>query len=161
VVGLAACASSSKTKSGSTKPSPGVKFSTANVKGLGTVVVDARGYTVYLLTADGQKSLPCDDASGCTGVWPDLPLPAGTSPQAGGGVQTSLLSKIKLANGEDYPTYKGWGMYEYSGDTGPGQAHGQGIQSFGGTWYAIDANGAPVMASAASTSSTSKSPYGY
>jgi predicted lipoprotein with Yx(FWY)xxD motif len=131
-------------------------FSTASVPGVGTVVVDGRGRTVYLLTSGGNKNVICDDPSGCTKVWPDLPLPDGTSAAtAGTGIQASQLSTMKLSDGETYPTYNGWLMYEYVGDSGPGQAHGQGIQSFGGTWYALTAAGMPVAAPAASTSSSS------
>jgi hypothetical protein len=46
-------------------------------------------------------------------------------------------------------------VYEYAGDTGRAQGHGEGIKSFGGTWYALDASGKLVMAG--STSSTSGS----
>jgi predicted lipoprotein with Yx(FWY)xxD motif len=111
------------------------------------VVVDGRGRTVYLLTSGDHTNVPCDDASGCTKVWPHLPLPQGTSSaKAGNGLQASLLSTMKLSDGETYPTYNGWLMYEYVGDSGPGQAHGEGIQSFGGTWYAISPAGTPVTA---------------
>ena len=113
------------------------------------VVVDGRGRTIYLLTSGDHTNVPCDDASGCTKVWPDLPLPQGTSAaRAGSGIQASLLSTMKLSNGETYPTYNGWLMYEYVGDVGSAQSHGQGIQSFGGTWYAISPAGTPITAGA-------------
>jgi predicted lipoprotein with Yx(FWY)xxD motif len=124
-------------------------FGLANVPGVGMVVVDGRGRTVYLLTSGDHTNVPCDDASGCTKVWPDLPLPQGTSSAtAGSGLQASLLSTMKLSDGQTYPTYNGWLMYEYVGDAGSGQAHGQGIQSFGGTWYAISPAGMAVTAPA-------------
>lgn len=129
-------------------------FGTANVAGLGTVLVDGNGRTVYLLTSGGHTNVPCDDASGCTKAWPDLPLPDGVSgAKAGSGVQASLLGTKKLSDGETYPTYNGWLMYEFSGDSGPGQGKGQGIKSFGGTWYALTPAGDPV--SAMSTAPTS------
>jgi predicted lipoprotein with Yx(FWY)xxD motif len=124
-------------------------FGLANVPGVGMVVVDGRGRTVYLLTSGDHTNVPCDDASGCTKVWPDLPLPQGTSSAtAGSGLQASLLSTMKLSDGQTYPTYNGWLMYEYVADAGSGQAHGQGIQSFGGTWYAISPAGMAVTAPA-------------
>ena len=58
---------------------PATSFSVANVSGLGNVVVDAKGRTVYILTRGSRKNFPCTDASGCTDVWPDLSLPDGTS----------------------------------------------------------------------------------
>jgi predicted lipoprotein with Yx(FWY)xxD motif len=152
-VALAACSSSTKTTTGPTSSTPGTMFSAANVTGLGMVVVDGSGHTVYVLTSGGNKNVPCDDASGCTKVWPDLPLPAGTTAAtAGSGLQASLLSTMKLSDGETYPTYNGYLVYEYSGDTGQGQGHGQGIKSFGGTWYALSPAGTPVTAAPASTS---------
>jgi predicted lipoprotein with Yx(FWY)xxD motif len=133
-------------------------FSAADVPGLGMVVVDGRGRTVYLLMSGDHKNVACNDTSGCTKVWPDLPLPEGTSPAtAASGLQASLLSTMKLGDGETYPTYNGWLMYEYVGDSGPGQAHGQSIQSFGGTWYALSPAGMPVMAAAAPAASSSTS----
>ena len=38
----------------------------------------------------------------------------------------------------------GWLIYEYAGDSASGQANGEGIKSFGGTWYALNASGDPV-----------------
>jgi predicted lipoprotein with Yx(FWY)xxD motif len=175
-VGIAACGGgSSSTKAasptttagspattGGASSSPGTMFSAANVPGLGSVVVDGKGRTVYLLTGS-QKNLPCDDASGCTKVWPDLALPDGTSAAtAGPGLQQSLLGTMKLSSGETYPTYGGYLMYEFTGDSGPGQGAGQGIKSFGGTWYALTPAGTPVGAAAAggSSNTTTKSSSG-
>jgi len=170
VLVAAACSSSSKSStavssgagstaapaSGSSSSSPGTMFSTANVSGLGTVVVDGRGRTVYVLTADGKANLPCEDSTGCTKVWPDLPFPDGvSSAKAGTGAQASLLGSMKLSDGETYPTYNKWLMYEFANDSGPGQGHGEGIKSFGGTWYALDASGNLVMPGGAGTSATS------
>lgn len=161
---VAACGSSS-TKSGtgpSTSSNPGTMFSVANVPGLGMVVVDGRGRTVYNLTSGGHRNVPCDASNGCTTVWPDLPLPDGTSgAKAGSGINASLLGTMKVGS-ETYPTYNGWLMYEYTGDSGPGQAHGQGIQSFGGTWYALNAAGEPItMTGSSSPSTTSGGSSGY
>lgn len=124
-------------------------FSVANVSGLGNVVVDGKGRTVYILTSGGHTNVPCTDASGCTKLWPDLPFPDGTSSaKAGSGLKASLLGSKKLSDGETYPTVNGWLVYEYAGDSGPGQANGQGIKSFGGTWYVLNASGNPVTSSA-------------
>jgi predicted lipoprotein with Yx(FWY)xxD motif len=124
---------------------PATSFSVANVSGIGKVVVDAHGQTVYILTSAAKKNVACTDASGCTAVWPDLPLPDGTSAAtAGSGLDASLLSTMTLSDGETYPTYNGYLLYEYAGDSGPGEANGQGVQSFGGTWYVLDASGMPI-----------------
>jgi predicted lipoprotein with Yx(FWY)xxD motif len=144
---------STTTSSAKSAAKPSTSFSIANVSGVGSVLVDGRGRTVYILTADGHSNVPCTDASGCTGLWPDLPLPDGSSgAKAGTGVEASLLSTKKGNDGETYPTYNGWLVYEYAGDSGPGQAKGQGIKSFGGTWYVVNASGNPVKSTSGGSS---------
>ena len=173
LIALAAC-SKTTTPGASTTPSttpasasptsmesPSTKFSTASVSGLGTVVVDERGWTVYVLTADGRTNHPCEDASGCTKIWPDLPLPDGVNPAAGSGIDASKLKTMKESDGETYPTYGGWLMYEFSHDTGPAQGGGEGIKSFGGTWYALSPAGTLIMPAAASSGSSGGSSTGY
>jgi len=120
-------------------------MSTTEIAGLGTVVVDGRGRTVYVLTADGKTSVPCTDESGCTKVWPDISVPDGTTaPAAGQGVQASMLGS-KQEGDEAYATYNDWLLYEFAGDSAAGQAKGEGITSFGGTWYALTPSGTLVM----------------
>jgi predicted lipoprotein with Yx(FWY)xxD motif len=134
---------------------PSTMFSAAKVSGLGTVLVDGSGRTVYVLTSSSQKNVPCTDSSGCTKLWPDLPLPTGKSAaKAGMGLQASLLGTKKLSDGETYPTYNGWLVYEYTGDTGPGQSNGEGIKSFGGTWYALSPSGNLVKSSSGGSGSS-------
>lgn len=132
---------------------PATQFSVASVSGVGNVVVDGKGRTVYILTSGGHTNVPCTDASGCTKLWPDLPLPDGVSAaKAGSGLKASLLATKKLSDGETYPTYHGWLVYEYAGDSAAGQANGQGIKSFGGTWYVLNASGNPVTSGSGGSS---------
>ena len=149
-VALAGCGGGSKAPTTTATPiakDPATSFSVANVSGVGDVVVDGKGRTVYILTSAAKKNVPCTDASGCTDAWPDLSLPDGTSAAtAGSGLDASLLG-TQDANGETYPTYNGYLLYEYSGDSAAGQANGQGLKSFGGTWYVLDSSGQPVTSS--------------
>lgn len=129
--------------------------SAATVSGLGTALVNGNGQTFYILSSEQGGKITCTDDNGCTKVWPDTELPSGTtSPVAGSGVQSSLLSTEKSADGHLYVTYGGWPLYTYTGDSGPMQSHGQGINSFGGTWTAIDASGNPITSGAKSTPSS-------
>lgn len=139
-------ATSASSSGSSAKPAS--MFSTASVSGVGTVVVDGRGRTVYVLTSGGHTNVPCTATSGCTKLWPTLPLPGGVSAaKAGTGIKAPLLGTKKLSDGKTYPTYNGWLMYEYTGDSGAGQAKGEKIKSFGGTWYVLNASGNPVTSS--------------
>ncbi len=169
VLVLAACGSkSSSSMSGGvagahkTIGMPSTMFSAAKVPGLGTVLVDGRGRTVYILTTGDHTNVPCTDSSGCTKVWPDLPLPSGMhAAKAGTGLQGSLLGTKKLSDGKTYPTYNGWLMYEYTGDSGAGQANGEGIKSFGGIWYALNPAGQPVKSKSGGSGSSSGGSSGY
>ena len=160
---LAACGSGSgpsTTTTTTTQPSssPSTSFSTSNVPGLGTVLVDGNGRTVYELSSGATANLPCTSSNGCTLVWTPLPLPQGAaSASASGGAQSSLLSTI-TQGGATYPTYNGWVLYEFTGDTGSGTANGQALSSFGGTWHVLDGSGTPI---AATSSTTTTSPYHY
>jgi predicted lipoprotein with Yx(FWY)xxD motif len=162
---LAACGSSGGGTAASSSPSApaagaaaAYTVSAAAVPGVGTVLVNGSGMTFYLLTSEKGGTLTCTDDNGCTKVWPDTELPSGvTAPVAGSGIDASRLSTVKGPSGSLYITYAGWPLYTFSGDSGPGQAHGQGIQSFGGTWETLTVAGTPVTAAAGSSSSTSSS----
>jgi predicted lipoprotein with Yx(FWY)xxD motif len=149
---MGACGSSSK-------HSAGLTIGTSNVAGVGNVLVNSKdGKTLYLLTSEQGGKLTCTDENGCTKVWPDTGLPKGvTAATAGSGVNASMLGTVKSADGELYPTYAGWPLYEYTGDPGPGHANGQGIVSFGGTWETLTPAGTPVTAAAAPTANTATS----
>jgi predicted lipoprotein with Yx(FWY)xxD motif len=166
VIALAACGSSSSSKTaasssgGSTTPSASLASITiraTNVPGQGLVLVNGDGRTLYLLTSEQGGKLTCTDDNGCTKVWPDTELPAGTAHAiAGPGIQAALLGTLKSTTGSLYVTYGGYALYEYSGDPGPGKANGQGIQSFGGTWYTITPAGT-AHTNTAVTAATSSS----
>lgn len=147
---IAACGGGASTSSSSSGGGASAyTLSVANVSGLGNVLVNGDGRTIYMLTSEQGGKITCTDGNGCTKVWPDTELPSGvTAGVAGNGVNSSLLSTVKSADGHLYVTYNSWPLYTYAGDSGPMQSHGQGIQSFGGTWYALDASGNPVKTAA-------------
>lgn len=161
--GGAASSSTAAQTSGSGTSNASITVSAAAVPGVGTVLVNGSGMTFYLLTSEKGGTLTCTDDNGCTKVWPDTELPSGvTAPIAGSGIDASKLSTIKGPSGSLYITYAGWPLYTFSGDSGPNQAHGQGIQSFGGTWETLTVAGTPVTgAAAAGSGSTTSSSSGY
>ncbi len=167
---LAACGSSSSKAATTNKPAATtaattaasststaqLQLDTADVAGLGTILVNDKGFTLYILEDTAGKPVACTDASGCTKVWPDVSLPKGTTAAAAGkGVDASLLGTTGAA-GDLYASYAGFPVYTFAHDSAAGQANGQGLQSFGGTWHVIDAMGQPVTkaASAASVTTT-------
>ena len=175
---VAACGASGTTASGSgsspssgtadsagSSPSSAVTVSAKNVPGVGTVLVNGLGQTLYLLTSEKGGKITCTDSNGCTKIWPEITLPQGTTAaKAGSGVMSSLLGTVKDASGNLEVTYNGWPLYTYAADSGPGVAHGQGIATFGGTWYVLNASGDPVTGKSqpsGSSSSSGSAGYGY
>ena len=141
-------ASSSSGAAAGTSPSAAVTISAKSVPGLGTVLVNGQGQTLYMLTSEKGGKITCTDDNGCTKVWPDTELPKGvTAATAGSGIQASLLGTVKDASGSLYVTYHNWPLYTFSGDSGPGTVKGQGITNFGGTWYVLSTSGNPVTSS--------------
>lgn len=136
-----------------------VTISAKSVPGVGTVLVNGQGRTLYLLTTEKGGKITCTAASGCLAVWPETALPSGsTAAKAGSGVQQSLLGTVKGATGNLEVTYNHWPLYTFAGDSGPGVAKGQGLVNFGGTWYVLNAAGNPVTTHTSSTSSSGSSP---
>ncbi|HLX33164.1 MAG TPA: hypothetical protein VKR79_10420 [Gaiellaceae bacterium] len=121
---------------------------------LGKVLASSKGDTLYLLTADPKNKSVCKGS--CAQTWP--PLLTKGKPRAGKGVKASLLNEIKRGTKEQV-TYNGHPLYLYIGDSGPGQVSGEGIKSFGGTWYALNAAGKKVAKTSGGGGGTTTSPY--
>ena len=113
---------------------PSVKLAST---GLGKVLVDAQGRTLYLFEADKGTKSACDGA--CASIWP--PLATKGKPTAGAGLTASKLGTTKRADGTTAVTYNGHPLYTYAGDTAAGQTSGQGLDDYGAEWYALSARG--------------------
>jgi predicted lipoprotein with Yx(FWY)xxD motif len=108
--------------------------------GLGNVLVDARGRTLYLFEKDRHGKSACYGA--CAAYWPPLYSPA--KPRSGRGVRASLLGLTKRTDGRRQATYAGHPLYRYAGDTRAGQTTGEGLTDFGAAWDAVAASGRAV-----------------
>src|ERR1700760_3027204 len=122
--------------------------------GLGSVVVDSQGRTLYLWQADTGSKSTCTGA--CAAAWP--PLETTRKPTAGSSVKTSLLGTTKRADGSTQVTYNGHPLYTFQGDTASGQTTGQGSTAFGAKWFVLSQTGSQITSS---PSSGGSSPSGY
>jgi predicted lipoprotein with Yx(FWY)xxD motif len=143
---VAGCGSSSASKSHhTTRPhdirvSGGTPVDVQHVS-LGSVLVAGSGHrTVYMFTAG-----KCTGA--CAATWP----PVTGTPKAGSGVASGKLGTTQQ-NGVHQITYAGHALFYYSGDSASGQTNGEGISSFGGSWYAVSPGGSAVKKSSAPAS---------
>jgi predicted lipoprotein with Yx(FWY)xxD motif len=109
---------------------------TAKVSGVGRVLVDGDGMTLYTLTdASGD---PVDCTGACLQAWPALTVVAGekaTAPKSVKGVSATADGAV---------TYKKKPLYTFAGDTKAGQAKGNNLSSFGGTWKVVSVKAKPT-----------------
>jgi predicted lipoprotein with Yx(FWY)xxD motif len=119
---------------------PGADIDASHVGQLGNVLVDNRGFTLYIFEPDAQSTSTC--TGDCAIAWPPVVLPSDQSaPTAGATVQANLLGTTKRPDGGERVTYNGWPLYRWTGDTHAGQDTGEGLNSLGGLWYAISPKG--------------------
>ena len=142
---LGACGGSDD-KGGTTRTTPSTTGSAggttasgqATVKtaetGIGTVLVDAQGKTLYLFTNDQgtTSAVPPNILA----AWP--PLVASGAPVAGEGVDASKLETAEQPDGQTYVTYNGHPLYTFTGDQSAGQTNGH---KLGDVWFAVTPEG--------------------
>lgn len=126
---------SEESSSASEESSPGPEVSAKAVSGLGTVLVNSAGKTLYVFAPDKEKEVTCTGS--CASVWPPLKVEAGEEAVAAGPVKASMLGADPDSEGGEVVTYAGWPLYTYVADTKPGVATGQGVNLNGGYWYVI------------------------
>jgi predicted lipoprotein with Yx(FWY)xxD motif len=120
---------------------PTVMKGTARVNGNNkSVVVSSTGQTLYTLSGEhvgNPTTLKCINQS-CFGIWVPLKTTPGERLTKGPGV-IGTLGKLQRVRARFYQvTLNGKPLYRFVGDSNTkGNAKGQGIRSFGGTWSVI------------------------
>jgi predicted lipoprotein with Yx(FWY)xxD motif len=141
---------STRSTSTTTKPAaPKVAVSTTTVPGLGEVLVNGQGKTLYVFAPERAKRVTCD--SQCAAIWPPQTLSGGAEVVASGGVKASLLGSARNPGGGRVVTYAGWPLHAYVADTGAGSARGQAVDLNGGRWYVISTAGTVITHKASSS----------
>ena len=145
---LAGCSSASQAN-GSTPKSNGGEQGMVDVatSGLGQILVDSQGRTLYLFAKDTGTQSECTGA--CASAWP--PLPATGNPTVGGGADASLVASTMRSDGSPQVTYAGHPLYLFSGDQNPGDTNGEGVVAYGASWYAVSPAGTQITGQAASS----------
>jgi len=104
---------------------------------LGSILVDAKGMTLYLFTKDTPNTTNCYEK--CATAWPPL-LTEGT-PVAGEGIDAAKLGTTNRTDGTVQVTYGGWPLYYYVKDLKAGDVTGQNV---GEVWFVLSADGMMV-----------------
>jgi len=97
---------------------------------VGTVLVGPDGMTLYTYKPDGATGKSAC-TGGCASAWP--PLAATAAPA----LPTGFAGKVTLITRDDgskQVAYDGKPLYDFVGDSAPGDATGQGS---GGVWFVV------------------------
>jgi predicted lipoprotein with Yx(FWY)xxD motif len=147
---VAGCGGGGKS-SGSSGPPKTASGRTATIgvsnASLGNILVNSKGRTLYLFSRDSGTMSECNGA--CAVNWP--PLRASGKPTIGRGAKASLISTSSRSDGVRQVTYKGHPLYLFKSDTNPGDTNGEGLNAFGGSWFALSPAGNQVSAPAPSS----------
>jgi predicted lipoprotein with Yx(FWY)xxD motif len=109
----------------------------AKVKGQQkTVVVDSRGMTLYTLSDERVGNLKCLTRA-CFGFWPPYKVTASQPLTKARNVRGTLGRLRRVKGGFNQLMLNGHPLYRFSGDRAKGQANGEGIRSYGGTWHVV------------------------
>jgi predicted lipoprotein with Yx(FWY)xxD motif len=137
VMGYGSVAGASTT-SDKAKPAPAtVRVAKTN---LGNVLVNSKGRTLYHFLADTGTTSTC--TGDCATNWP--PLTVSGTPKVGKGAKASLAGTTPRSDGSTQVTYNGHPLYTYQGDQKAGATNGQGLNAFGGQWFALSSTGTDV-----------------
>jgi predicted lipoprotein with Yx(FWY)xxD motif len=118
-----------------------VFVSLGSADGLGQILVDSEGHTLYAFSDDGDGTPTCEGA--CAKAWPPL-LDETGEPQPSNGTAAARLGTVERPDGTTQVTYAGHPLYTFAGDKQPGEANGDRESAFGGTWTALKGNGTPA-----------------
>jgi predicted lipoprotein with Yx(FWY)xxD motif len=111
------------------------KLVVADVNGVGQVITDQNGMTLYRFDKDTAKPPKSNCDGDCAKAWPPVLSTGDVDVQ---GVDKNLVGKVTRSDGTEQITVGGWALYRYAKDTKAGDATGQGV---GGAWYAANAKG--------------------
>ncbi len=121
----------------STAADTGVPITVGTAKGVGKVLVDPNGLTLYYFEKDQNGESTCYGA--CAEGWP--PLRTEGAPQAGEGAMAAKLGTTKRKDGTVQVTYDNRPLYTFVEDKKPGEDNGTDSKAFGAPWYPLHPNG--------------------
>jgi predicted lipoprotein with Yx(FWY)xxD motif len=144
---VAGCGGSSNSNASAATTHGSATVDVAN-SGLGKVLVDSKGRTLYLFKKDKGTKSACFGA--CATSWPPL---RATKPTVSGGLTASKAATTKRSDGKSQVTYNGHPLYLFAGDQKAGDTSGQGVNAFGARWFAVSPAGTAASGSGSSSNS--------
>lgn len=110
---------------------------------VGPLLVNDRGYTIYMFTRDKRDRDDCAKIKGCLKDWPAVTTTS-RHPALGPGIKPSLVGTIAYKGKLREVTYAGHPLHTYRFDAAPRSVMNIGNTQFGGDWWALNAAGKVV-----------------
>lgn len=117
---------------------------------LGTVLVDAEGFTLYVFTDDTGGESSCYDD--CAATWPAVP----GDTAIGSDLDAGIFGTTARTDGTEQLTVNDQPLYRFAPDASPGDTTGQAV---GGVWFVVGADGAMIGGPEATNGSDSRDDY--
>lgn len=143
-VGAVTAAAAALATAGVAAASGSTTISTEKTKP-GKVLDTTSRHALYMFTKDSRSASRCSGS--CSRAWRPLIASGRLSVARGSGLDSHLLSRIKIAGGKQQVAYNHHPLYTFSGDRKAGQTGGEGKHEFGGSWYLVSPKGDPVKPS--------------
>ena len=121
-------------------PRPGVYLSSNSTAQLGTVVIDAIGFTLYRFDEDSADPPTSTCVNTCTQTWEPVLY---ADPVMLEGVEEAAVGKVARPDGQEQVTIGGWPVYRYVLDPQTGAIEGHGVD---GAWFAVTPDGSKATA---------------
>jgi predicted lipoprotein with Yx(FWY)xxD motif len=102
----------------------------------GEMIFDSKQQAIYIFQNDSKNKTVCDGE--CAAAWP--PVLTSGKPQAGEGVDASLLGTVERRDGGLQATYAGQPLYHYANE-GPGEVKCHNVDLNGGFWWVVGPDG--------------------
>jgi len=133
---MAACSSGTSHNSSSGPAGGSGSLATHDVSGIGTVLSDTNGKTLYTAEQEANGTITCTGA--CLQFW--MPVTA-TSASAPNGVSATIGTTTRSDGAQTQLTYNGAPLYTFAQDAAAGDAKGNDVKdAFGSnhfTWHAV------------------------
>jgi len=103
-----------------------------------TILVDAKGRTLYVLTPETAHRLLCKSAA-CLSFWPPLTVRSARARLVAGRGVSGRLGLLHRRHGPIQVTFRGLPVYRFKLDRHAGDVNGDRLMTFGGTWHVVAA----------------------
>lgn len=110
----------------------------ANVSGFHGALVTSAHRTLYLLSNEKGAKIHC--SASCLRFWPPMLVKDSLTRVSLGANVTGHIGFVARGKTMKQVTFNSYPLYRYAGDSAALVANGEGLVSYGGTWFVVNAH---------------------